>query len=632
MPSEGAGFAPSLRFCFFEEKSMDNSMASGQSDFRKTLKRGCHKTLTFLGVPANDILVFFGILLLLLNLAPMVTVLLDTFTVHMMEYVPLGEGELASGSLTGYHYYEVFASPTAVGNFYRPLANSLLTSVLACAFAILFGGGVAYLITRTNMPFKKFISSVFIFPYIMPQWTLALFWKNLFISTACQGGYIGEFQHLTGLAAPSWFVYGAFPIALVLGLHYAPFAYILIGGVLRNMDSNLEEAATILNVPKWKIFTHVTVPILKPALLSTILLVFSSAMSAYPVAVTLGTPVSYYVLATKMQTMIQGQGTQIGQGNIISLVLIVIGVVILLVNQANTSGRKQFTTVSGKSGQISKANLGKANKWVVASILLVLVLFVCVGPLVSFAIESFLPNSGDYSAGFTTRWWTSTSEIRNGIPGLLYYRDMWVALRGSILLSLACALLAGTSGLLIGYAVSKYRKAKAAQFVNGLAFLPYLLPSISLSAVFLTLALRLKWLYALPFLLCVIVGTLKYIPFSSRSSLSAMMQLSGEIEEAALIQNVPWWKRMTRVIFPIQKSAFLSGYLLPFISCMRELSLFVFIAPTGLILTTLMFQLNETGCSAFENGANLILVLVILLFNFLANKLTGASLDKGIGG
>jgi iron(III) transport system permease protein len=111
-----------------------------------------------------------------------------------------------------------------------------------------------------------------------------------------------------------------------------------------------------------------------------------------------------------------------------------------------------------------------------------------------------------------------------------------------------------------------------------------------------------------------------------------MLQLSGEIEEAAVIQNVPWWKRMTRIIFPIQKSSFLSGYLLPFISCMRELSLFVFIAPTGMILTTLMFQLQETGITALQNGANLILVIVILIFNWLINKVTGASLDKGIGG
>ena len=111
-----------------------------------------------------------------------------------------------------------------------------------------------------------------------------------------------------------------------------------------------------------------------------------------------------------------------------------------------------------------------------------------------------------------------------------------------------------------------------------------------------------------------------------------MLQLSNEIEEAAVIQNIPWVKRMVRIIFPIQKSSFLSGYLLPFISCMRELSLFVFIAPSGLLLTTLMFQLSETGLPALENAANLILVVVILIFNFIINKVTGASLDKGIGG
>lgn len=599
---------------------------------RLRFKRATNKTLTFFGIPANTILVFFGIVLLFLNIIPIITVLFSTFTVYRFDFSVPGQNP---GDWTGYYYSQLFAGESSNGIFWKPLGHSLLVSVLACAFAILFGGGVAYLVTRTNLPFKKFISAVFIFPYIMPQWTIALFWRNLFISTACTGGHIGEWQAMTGLAAPEWFVFGAFPIAFVLGLHYAPFAYILIGGVLRNMDSNLEEAATILNIPKWKIFTHVTVPILKPALLSTILLVFSSAMSSYPVAVTLGTPISYYVLATEMQIMIQGSGgTQSGMGNIISVVLIAIGVVILLINQYSTSGRKQYTTVSGKSGQISKINLGHVGKWVIASLLCVIVMFVCVGPMVSFALESMLPNTADYSSGLTLMWWTtSTPTLRNGYTGIFYNKELWKGLGGSILLSLACALIAGTCGLLIGYAVSKNRKNQGAQFVNGLAFMPYLLPSISLSAIFYAMALKTKWMMAYPFLLCIIVGVLKYIPFSSRSSLNAMMQLSGEIEEAALIQNVPWWKRMVRIIFPIQKSAFLSGYLLPFISCMRELSLFVFLAkPTSMILTTYMFQLNETGCPAFENGANLILVIVILLFNFAANKITGASLDKGIGG
>ena len=594
-------------------------------------KKAMNRGLSFFGLPANSILVIFGVLLLILTFVPLIYVVIDSFTVHVMEAPSLG---LAEGSFTFAHWQEVFAGKNSISYFWEPLGNSLLVSVLSCIFAILFGGAVAYLVTRTNMPFKKFVSSVFIFPYIMPQWTLALFWKNFFISTNCAGGYVGELQAITGFASPQWLVYGAFPISLVLGLHYAPFAYILIGGILRNMDANLEEAATILNIPRHKIFTHITVPILKPAILSTVLLVFSSAMSSYPVATTLGKPINYQVLATQLNVMLQGgrYSGEAGMGAIISLVLIAIGVVILLLNNATTGSRKQYTTVSGKSGQVSKNNLGKVGKWVVAVILSIIVLFFCIGPMVSFIFESLLPNSGDYSIGFTTKWWTSQEVLRNGYKGVFYSPEIWSALGGSIALSLVCSLFAGTFGLLIGYAVSKKRKSKLAQGVNSLAFLPYLLPSISLSAIFFMVGLNISWLYATPFLLCAIVGVVKYIPFASRSSLNAMLQLSNEIEEAAMIQNIPWWKRMVRIVFPIQKSSFLSGYLLPFISCMRELSLFVLIAPTGMLLTTLMFQLEETGLPALENAANLILVVVILIFNWLINKITGASLDKGIGG
>ena len=491
-------------------------------------KKAMNKGITFFGLPANSILVIFGVLLLILTFVPLIYVVIDSFTVHIMEAPALG---LATGSFTFAHWQEVFAGKNSVSYFWKPLGNSLLVSVLSCIFAIVFGGGVAYLITRTNMPFKKFISSVFIFPYIMPQWTLALFWKNFFISTNCAGGYMGELQALTGFASPEWLVYGAFPISLVLGLHYAPFAYILIGGILRNMDANLEEAATILNVPRRKIFTHITVPILKPALLSTVLLVFSSAMSSYPVATTLGKPINYQVLATQLNVMLQGgkYSSEAGMGAIISLILIAIGVVILMLNTVTTGSRKQYTTVSGKSGQVSKNNLGKFGKWVIAVVLSIIVLFFCIGPMISFIFESLLPNSGDYSIGFTTRWRTSKEVLRNGFKGVFYTPEIWSALGGSIALSLVCSLFAGTFGLLIGYAVSKKRKSKLAQGVNALAFLPYLLPSISLSAIFFMVSLNINWLYATPFLLCAIVGIVKYIPFASRRVLSNIFHLLVEV-------------------------------------------------------------------------------------------------------
>ncbi|MCR5078561.1 MAG: iron ABC transporter permease [Bacilli bacterium] len=625
-----------------------------RSPIFKIVRRGATKTFTFLGVPANSILVFFAVILLMLNVYPLLSLILSSFTVAAPNSVPAsdwdilvwdiwtyGERQYAEqGSFTGYYWWSVlFSGDLAVGNFWLPLARSLLVSTFACVFAILFGGIMAFLITRTNMPFKKFIGAIFIFPYIMPQWTLALFWKNFFITTDFTA-YGGEFQALTGIIVPEWMVYGWFPIAMVLGLHYTPFAYILIGGVLQNMDSNLEEAATILNIPRWKRFTKVTIPMLKPALFSTILLVFSSAMSSYSVPTTLGNEVNFYTLATKMKSLIEGSGgNTIGSGYAVAIILILIGVVMLILNQIQTGSRKQFTTVTGKSGQISKRNLGKVGKWVIGGLLSVFVAFVCIGPMVSFFLESLLPNSGDFSSGLTLKAWISKEPIGNssaGYVGLLFEKRVWEALRGSVLLSLCCGFFAGLCGLLIGYAVSRRRKSVLGGVVNNVAFFPYLMPSVALSLIFMLLATKVGIAATSAtisvFLVMVIVGVIKYIPFASRTSLNAMLQLSEEIEEAGMIMHIPWWKRMTRIIFPIQKAAFISGFLLPFISCMRELDLFVFLGSDYFILTRFMFMLEDTGVAALENAANFLLIVIILAANYLVNALTGASMSKGIGG
>lgn len=179
--------------------------------------------------------------------------------------------------------------------------------------------------------------------------------------------------------------------------------------------------------------------------------------------------------------------------------------------------------------------------------------------------------------------------------------------------------------------MSKRRGSKLANAVNSLAFFPYLIPSLAFGAIYLAMSARLPWLHG--FVLLALVGSVKYLPFSSRAGLNAMLQLSGEIEEVAVITGVPWWKRMLRVIFPIQKPSFLSGYLVPMVSCMRELSLFVLLVPTSnTILTTMLMQYSEKGWAQFGNAINLLIIIVVLLVNFIVNKLTGASIDKGVGG
>lgn len=593
-----------------------------------------NKIKTFFSKPHNVILVLMGIVLTITTVAPIVAIVEDTFKIH-----PGTIDAHLTGQASGYtlvNYIDLFTSNLAKTNLWEPLWNTVLLAVGTCVVSILFGGLFAFLITRTNLAWRKYLSSIFIFPYIMPQWTLAVVWQHMFNSNAVTGTSNGLLAATLGIEMPAWWCLGLFPSVVVLGLHYAPFAYILIGGIFRNMDANLEEAATILDTPKWKIMFRVTLPMVKPAILSTILLVFGSSMGSYPVPHYL----NLTTLATKYVSM---NSKYTGEASILAIIMMIFGVAIMLLNQLSLQSRKNYTTVTGKSGQISKINLGRVGKYVIALVLVVVTFFTSIFPIVSFAFETFLPNPGDYSFlytgdtdNLTTKWWVTDENItENGMygqKGILHNDTIWRAFKGTIWVSVCCSLLAGTIGTMIGYAVSKNRRSKLANYVNSVAFLPYLMPSIAVGVAFFILFSNQYINLFNTYTLLIIVGTIKYIPFASRSSLNSMLQLSGEIEESAMILNIPWVKRMTRIIIPIQKSSIISGYLLPFMTCLRELSLFMLLCTQGFILATTLDYFDEMGLYAFSSGINLILIITILVCNTLVNKITGASLDKGIGG
>ena len=592
-----------------------------------------NKIKTYFSKPHNVILLLMGIVLTFTTVAPIIAIIQDTFKIH-----PGTIDAHLAGKASGYtlvNYTDLFTSKLAKANLWTPLLNTVWLAVGTCIVSIVFGGIMAFLVTRTNLKFKQYLSSIFIFPYIMPQWTLAVVWQHLFNSNAVTGTSNGLLTSLTGITMPIWWCKGLFPSLVVLGLHYAPFAYILIGGIFRNMDANLEEAATILDTPKWKIMTRITLPMVKPAILSTILLVFGSAMGSYPVPHYLGLT----TLSTKYVSM---NSKYTGEASILAIIMMVFGVAIMLLNQISLTSRKNYTTVTGKSGQISKINLG-AGKWIIAVILVCTTFFTSIFPIMLFAFETFLPNPGDYSflytgdvANLTTKWWITAENVtENGMygqMGILFNNTIRTAFFGTLFVSVACALIAGTIGTLIGYAVSKDRRGKWANYVNAVAFLPYLMPSIAVGVAFFILFSNKYINLFNTYWLLIIVGTVKYIPFASRASLNSMLQLSGEIEESAIILNIPWIQRMTRIIIPIQKSSIISGYLLPFMTCLRELSLFMLLCVQGFILSTTLDYFDEMGLYAFSSGINLILIVTILIFNTIVNKVTGASLDKGIGG
>lgn len=588
---------------------------------------------TYFSKPQNIILFVFGILLTFTTLAPIIAIVEDTIKIH-----PGTLDAYLSGEVSGYsvvNYIDIFTSKYSWVNLWHPLLNTTVLAVFSCLVAIVYGGGFAFLVTRTNMRFKQYLSSIFIFPYIMPQWTLSVVWKNLFDSSAVCGTSDGLLASIFGITMPLWWCKGLFPSIIVLGLHYSAFAYILIGGIFQNMDPNLEEAAKILDTPKWKIATKITLPMVKPAILSTILLVFGSAVGSYPVPHYLGLT----TLSTKYISM---NAKYTGEASILAIIMMLFGVAIMILNQMSLTDRRNYTTVTGKAGQKSLFDLGKTAKYAIAWGFIIITFFTSIFPIALFALETFLPNPGDYSflytgdfRNLTTKWWFTTDPGTDssmyGQKGIIFNKTIWQAFFGTLWVSICCALLAGTIGMLVGYAVAKNRRSKWAGYVNSMAFLPYLMPSIAVGAAIFVLFSNETMNLFNTYTILIIAGTIKYIPFASKSALNSMLQLSNEIEESAIILDIPWKKRLWNIIIPIQKSTIVNGYMLPFMTCLRELSLFLLLCTQGFIMATTLDYFDEMGLYAFSSAINLILIVTILVFNTVVNKITGASLDSGIG-
>ena len=141
------------------------------------MKKRWNRIKTFFSKPYNVLLVLFIIILGFLVVIPLLSIIRDTFIVHPSEKSRVHQ---AVGTFTTYHWKRLFASEFSKSLLWDPLKNSIKTSALTCIVSILIGGTFAWLVSRSDMLWKPLLTKLFIFPYIMPSWTLALAWKNFF--------------------------------------------------------------------------------------------------------------------------------------------------------------------------------------------------------------------------------------------------------------------------------------------------------------------------------------------------------------------------------------------------------------------------------------------------------------------
>ncbi len=538
------------------------------------------------------------------------------------------------GEFTLFHWLRVFNSQISQTMLWTPLVNTLYTSIGISFFALTIGTLLAWLVVRTDLPLRKLISSVAIIPYMLPSWTIALAWIVVFKNEKV-GGSVGFLQALTGVQPPDWLSYGPVPIVITLSLHYYAFAFLMVSGALQSFDARLEESGEMLGASRWYVLRRITLPLILPALLSALILTFSRALGSFGTPAFLGNPVRYYVLSTTLYNNIQSRLQ--ADGFVLCLVLIAISIVTIYLNQRLIGIRKSYVTIAGKGFTSNPVRL----RWLRYPLLALVLTFMAVAvlaPLLFLFYQTLMLHQGDYSlSNLTLHFWAGESnpKIADGIAGVLRDSQTWASTWNSVALAVIVALTTAIIGIMLGYAVVKGRGTLLSRMVEQLAFLPYLMPSIAFGAIYLGMFAKpigpLPALYG-TFWILVVVSVVKHLPYSSRSGTAAMMQVGAELEEAAVIAGSSWLNRFRRIILPLTTSGLISGFLLTFITAMRELSLIVIlVTPATRTLPTLNFRYAEQGYAQPGDALTIILVVIILVSEFAVRRWKGANIAKGLG-
>lgn len=553
-----------------------------------------------------------------------------TWQPHDLTRVP----EAIVGKLTIFHYARMLTGALSKIYTYTPLRHSFTVSIGSTLLALLIGGSLAWLVVRTDMPGRKLINQLALIPYIMPSWTLAQAWL-VFFKNRLSGGTPGVFEYLVGHSPPNWLSYGPVPIIICSALHYYTFFFLFVSAALMSIDSNLEEAGDLMGASRWRILRKITFPLVLPAILSGFVMTFSKVMGTFGGPNILGTPVRYYVVAT----MIRGS---LGVGDtadsfVLAIVLILFAVITISFNQKLLGTRKSYETIGGRGfvAQVSKLRKMKYVLCIAAVIFQILVIVIPLGLLI---LSTVMLRDGNYSPSNLSlqHWIGPRNTIYNhGEPGVLLNPKIYKTAWNSIRLSLWTAFFTALMGILLGYAIVKGRGTRLSRLVEQLAYIPYVIPGIAFGAVYIAMFIKpmgpIPALYG-TFALLVIVSVAKHIPYSSRSGVSAMMQVGRELEEAGQVAGANVWQRFRRLIFPLTSSGFVAGFLLTFITTMRELSLIILLVTpqTQVLASQTMFYI-ENGDGQMANAVILILIALVAVGNFIISRFRGGSLKKGLG-
>lgn len=498
---------------------------------------------------------------------------------------------------------------------FKALMNSLIIAGMSTIGSTIVGTFFAWLVTRTDMPHKRFMKSMFLVPFMLPSFIGAMAWKMLLSPNA---GFINRFfMDNLGFDGPIFNLYSYYGISAVEVMYLFPFVFIQVCGALERMDPTLEESARISGAGLFTITRKITIPLVLPSILSGALLIMLYSMAHFGTVAVLGIENGIYNIPVLIYERIHQSGgsfESIRTGTVLATVLVISAACIIWA-QRKILGSGHYQIIGGKSFRPMELKL-RGLKYPLMFFCFAYIAFTIVLPTVVIFLVGGLST---YGLSFTPE----NLSLDNFKFILFEYDVTRDAIFNSVTLGLTAAIITMFAGVMISYVIVKM-DVKGKGLLEFLGMLPFSVPGSVIA-----LGVILAWsgqfginLYNTVWIILV-AYIARYMAFSLKANSAALEQVHDSLVEASRACGATMWQSLKDIVLPLVKPGMFAAFFLIFLPSLRELTVSIMLyAPTTRTIGVAIYTLNEDGETVISCALAAIALIIIIVGQTVINHFT----------
>jgi iron(III) transport system permease protein len=532
--------------------------------------------------------------------------------VFMLVVGSVSEGLEAFGRFTLAKYAQAYTDPAFRDVLLNTAVFTIGSAILATGLALF----LAYLNTRTNIPFKSLFAVISIIPMMIPHILFAVSWLLLLNPS---NGIINLFlTQVLGLNNSPFNIYSLPGMILVEGLLDLPIAYLVLAPAMASFDVSLEESSRVCGAATLRTLRRITLPVLRPAILASITLVVVRSLASFAVPSVLGIPGRIYVLATHIyQIVATGFAPDYGVAAAVGMTVLVFSIALIYGYRHLTAESERFVTISSRGYRPTTIDL-KGARYPLFAIVAFLSCLLILLPVLVLVYTSLVPYtmvpSGRAFASMSWRHWADV--LRDPISLL--------SLKNSLFLGVVGASLGVLLSIFVCYTIVKVKTA-ASGILESLSFLSFSFPGIVIGVGFMWFFVHTPLYATIGALLIGYIAT--YLPYGLRPLTSAFIQIHSHLEESSRVCGGGTLYTLRRIVIPLLVPGLVSGWILMATMFVRELSLSVVLSRPGTeVLAVQIFRFAEDGLWGRLSALGIMMIMIstglVVAASLIGRKLT----------